>query len=217
MKRLFSITILLITPSLVFGDASPFGRYFLGFGYSHNWDEFDRFDGHSLSIGGNVPIASKLDLRLSAGYGFGESSYSSPFFHEEYSSIGVGLGVNVYHKVEFQNSVIDCFALSGGGGFGLSRFSSEATGSLITPYENSETRFTYSLGFRAGLSLAERFWLSTGFGFADYINKDYDEIFDWGIGVACLITDNFYVSLGYSRRLNYVTQESVNLSTGYRW
>ena len=107
--------------------------------------------------------------------------------------------------------------VSGGGGFGISRFSYESTGSLITPYENSETRFTYSLGFGAGLSLAERFWLSTGFGFSDYINKDHDEIFDWGIGVACLITDNFYVSLGYFRRLNYVTQESVDLSTGYRW
>lgn len=217
MIRLLSITILLITPSLIFGDASPFGRYSLGFGYSYNWDEFDRFDGHSLSIGGRVPIASKLDLSMNAGYGFGESTYSSPLFNEEYSSIGVGLGVNAYHKFEFQNSVINCFALSGGGGFGLSRFSYEATGSLITPYENSETRFTYSLGFGAGVSLAERFWLSTGFGFADYINKDYEEVIDWGIGVSCFITDNFYIGLGYSRRLNYVTQESVNLSTGYEW
>ena len=217
MIRLFSVTILLITPSLVFGDASPFGRYFLGFGYSHNWDEFDRFEGHSLSIGGNVPIASKLDLSMNAGYGFGESTYSSPLFNEEYSSIGVGLGVDVYHKFEFQNSVIDCFALSGGGGFGLARFSYEATGLSITPYENSETRFTYSLGLGAGVSLAETFWLSTGLGFADYINKDYDEIVNWGIGVTCFITDGFYIGLGYSRRLNYFTQERVSLSTGYRW
>jgi len=215
MIRLFSVTILLITPSLVFGDASPFGKYSLGFGYSYNWDEFDRFDGHSLSIGGGFPIASKLDLGLSAGYGFGESTYSSAFFHEEYSSLGVGLGVDTYHKFELQNSVIDCFALYGSGALGLSRYSYEATG--ITPFENSETRFTYSLGFGAGVSLAERFWLSTGFGFSDYINKDYDEIFRWGLGVSFFITDNFYVGAGYSRRLNYVLQQSVSLSTGYEW
>ena len=217
MVRLFSITILLITPSLVFGDASPFGRYSLGFGYSFNWDEFDRFDGHSLSISSTIPIASKLDLGLSAGYGFGESTYGSTFFNEEYSSIGVALGVDAYHKFEFQNSIIDCFTLSGGGGFGLSRYSYESTGSFITPFELSESRFTYSLEFGVGVSLAERFWLSAGFGFADYINKDYDEILDLGIGVSCLITDNFYIGLGYYRRLNYVTIESIGIGAGYRW
>jgi hypothetical protein len=217
MIRLLSLTILLITPSLVFGDASPFGRYFLGFGYSHYWDENNRFDGHSLSIGGNIPIASKLDLSMDVGYGFGESTYRTTYFNEEYSNIGVGLGVEAYHKFEFQDSVIDCFALSAGGGFGLSRQSYEATGSSITLFEHSETQFTYGLGFGAGVSLAERFWLSTGFGFTDYINKDYDELFSWGMGVACFFTDNFYVSIGYSRRLNSVTRESANLSTGYRW
>ena len=217
MKRIFSFTLLLITPSLIFGDASPFGRYSLGFGYSNYWDEFNRFDGHSLSIGGNVPIASKLDLALVAGYAFGESVYGSQLFNEEYSSLGVGLGIRTYHKFEFQDSVVDCFALYGSGALGLSRFSLEASGSLITPYENSETRLTYGLGFGAGISLAERFWLSTGFGFSDHINKDYDEIFDWGIGLRCFITDNFYIGAGYSRRLNYVLQESVSLGSGYMW
>ena len=217
MKRLFSFTLLLITPSLVFGDASPFGRYSLGFGYSHDWDEFDRYDGHSLSIRSTIPVASKLDLLLGAGYGFGESTYSSPLFHEEYSSLGVGLGIGAYHKFEFQDSVIDCFALYGSGGLGLSRLYREASGSLITPFESSESRLTYSFGFGAGISLAERFWLSTGFGFSDYINKDYDEILDWSIGLTCFITDNFYIGAGYSRRLNYVLQENVSLGSGYMW
>ena len=217
MKQLFSFTLLLITPSLVFGDASPFGRYSLGFGYYHDWDEFDRIDGHSFSIGGRVPIASKLDLTLGAGYGFAESVISSQLFHEEYSSLGVGLDIGTYHKFEFQDSVIDCFALYGSGGLGFSRFSYEASGSAITPFERSETRLTYSLGFGAGISLAERFWLSTGFDFSDYINKDYDEGFYWDIGLTCFITDNFYIGAGYSRRLNYVLQESVSLGSGYMW
>ena len=53
----------------------------------------------------------------------------------------------------------------------------KASGSAITPFERSETRLTYSLGFGAGISLAESFWFRTDFGFLDYINKDYDEIF----------------------------------------